>query len=83
MFDVKNLAILLTDHVDLTPQQTLSNMSINAVTTSQRQNNSRSPQTITFNQPKRFQHNDPIQCDACKANGHCINVDPESKPENL
>ena len=49
-FDVKNLAILFTDHLPATPT-----MSINAVTTGQRQNNSCSPQNTTFNQPKRVQ----------------------------
>ena len=49
MFEVKNLTILLTNHVDLTPQQTLSNMSINAVTTNQRQNNNCSSKTKTLN----------------------------------
>ena len=49
MFEVKNLAILLTDHVDMSPQQTLSNMNINAVRTNQRQNNNCSSQTPTLN----------------------------------
>ena len=49
MFEVKNLAILLTNHVDLTPQQTLSNMCINAVTTNQRQNNNCSSRPTTLN----------------------------------
>ena len=79
--DVKNLAILLTDHVDTSPQQTVNNMNINAVTTNQRQN--RSSQTSTMKQPKCFQRNGPIQCEACNANDHCIKVDPEEKQEDL
>jgi len=58
-------------------------MNINAVTTNQRQNNNRSSRTSTMNQPKRFQRNGPIQCEACNANGHCIKVDPEEKQEDL
>ena len=46
-FEVKNLAILLTDHLPATPT-----MSINVVTTGTRQNNSQSPRT--FNQPKHI-----------------------------
>ena len=83
MFEVKNLAILLTNHVDMTLQQTLSNMCINAVTTNQRPNNNCSSQATTPNRPKRFQRNGSIQCDACKANGHCINVDPDQDPASL
>ena len=43
MFDIKNLAILLTYNVKPTHLPTSANIRINAVTTSQRQNNSCSP----------------------------------------
>ena len=46
-FEVKNLAILLTDHIGTSPQQTVTNVNINAVTTNQRQNGS--SQTSTMN----------------------------------
>ena len=43
-FKVKNLALMLTNHLLTTPT-----LSINAVSTGQRQNNSRSPQNTSFN----------------------------------
>ena len=36
-----------------------------------------------FEQPKRFQRNTPIQCDACQTNGHCIKVAKDTKQEDL
>ena len=71
-FDVKNLALLLTDHLpDKTPA-----LSINAVTTSRQAK-------PKFEKPKRFERHGPIQCNACQTNGHCIKVEKNTKQEDL
>ena len=71
-FDIKNLALLLTDHLpDATPT-----FSINAVT-------SGIQAKPRFEKPKHFQRNKPIQCDACQTNGHCIKVEKDTKQEDL
>ena len=76
-FDVKNLAILLTDHLPhATPTRTINDFSINAVISG----GQAKPRLPT---PKRFQQKIPIQCDACQTNGHCIQVNPELKEEDL
>ena len=71
-FDVKNLALLLTDHL---PHETPA-LTINAVTSSMQAK-------PKFEKPKRFQRNTPIQCDACQTNGHCIKVAKDTKQEDL